>query len=71
MRLKRYFREFYNENRKMLILATVGLSFPLILRGFFDLMRSYNHGAEGFISKNIAFYDTLLFLIGDVIPISF
>ena len=71
MRLKTYFREFYYENRKMLILATVGLSFPLILRGSFDLIRFYNKGADGFIHKNIALYDTILFLIGDVIPISF
>ena len=71
MRLKTYFSEFYYENRKMLILATVGLSFPLILRGSFDLIRFYNKGAEGYISKNIALYDTILFLIGDVIPISF
>lgn len=71
MRLKKYFSEFYIENKKMLIFATVGLSFPLILRGFFDLVRDYSKGAEGFIKKNIACYDTLLFLIGDVIPISF
>jgi hypothetical protein len=71
MRLKHYFSEFYFENRKMLILATVGLSFPLMLRGCFDLTRFYNQGAEIFICRNIAVYDTILFLIGDVIPISF
>jgi hypothetical protein len=71
MRLKHYFNQFYSENRKMLILATIGLSFPLILRGSFDLIRSYTPGADGHINQNIAVYDTLLYLVGDVIPISF
>jgi hypothetical protein len=71
MRLKFYFNEFYCENRKMLILATIGLSFPLILRGSLDLIRHYAPGADDYIDQNIKVYDTLLFLIGDVIPISF
>jgi hypothetical protein len=55
----------------MLILASVGLSFPLVLRGTVDLLRGLAPGADIFISNNIALYDILLYLIGDVIPICF
>ena len=39
MRLKAYFPEFYKENSKKLIIATVGLSFPLLCRGVIDTTR--------------------------------
>lgn len=42
MRLKTFFNQFYMENRTMLVLATLGLSVPLILRGSLDLFRHYD-----------------------------
>lgn len=71
IRLKTYFNMFYKENRTMLILATLGLSIPLILRGSMDLYRHYDPKFEEVINDNIALYDTMIFSIGDVIPISF
>ena len=39
IRLKAYFPEFYQENNKKLLVATIGLSFPLICRGIIDTVR--------------------------------
>jgi len=38
-RLKKYFPVFYEENYLMLLIATLGLSVPLFLRGMFDILR--------------------------------
>lgn len=71
MRLKNYFGQFYKENRSMLIFATLGLSLPLILRGSMDLFRHYDPDFENVVSENIALYDSLIFTVGDLVPISF
>jgi hypothetical protein len=55
----------------MLILATMGLSIPLILRGTMDLYRHYDPTFEEMVSENISLYDSLIFAVGDLIPISF
>ena len=39
-RLKKYFPEFYLDNKWLLICATLGLSVPLMVRGVFDLIRA-------------------------------
>jgi hypothetical protein len=71
IRLKTYFNKFYMENRVMLTFATLGLTIPLILRGSLDLFRHYDPEFDEMISENIALYDSMIFSIGDVIPISF
>jgi hypothetical protein len=71
LRLKKYFNTFYQENKVMLIFAAIGLSVPLMIRGSLDLYRHYDPKFEDLISENITLYDSLLFLVGDVIPISF
>lgn len=38
-RLRIYFRDFYDENFKILALATLGLSTALVARGILDVMR--------------------------------
>ena len=46
IRLNNYFPEFYKENKKILIFATLGLSLPVFLRGLLNLIRdisSNNH----------------------------
>jgi hypothetical protein len=55
----------------MLILATMGLSIPLILRGTMDLYRHYDPTFEEMVSENIYLFDSLIFAVGDLIPISF
>ena len=71
MRLKKFFFPFYQDNRVMLIAATLGLSIPLILRGTIDIIHHFSETAKDLIDDNMAVYDTVLFLIGDIIPISF
>jgi hypothetical protein len=71
IRLKTYFNKFYKENRVMLTCATLGLTIPLILRGSLDLFRHYDPKFDEMIAENIALYDSMIFSIGDVIPISF
>ena len=71
IRLKKYFNKFYKENRAMLIFATLGLSIPLITRGAMDLFRHYDPKFDDMVNENIALYDSMIFSIGDVIPISF
>ena len=71
MRLSKYFNEFYNENKCSLIGATLGLSLPLLLRGFLDWLRHYNDGFSKWLVMHIMFYDTGFFLINDIIPLGF
>jgi len=37
-RINKYFPEFYLENKRLLMLATVGLTLPLALRGLFNIL---------------------------------
>ena len=43
-RLKIYFPEFYFDNKWLLICATIGLTLPLMIRGFYDLFRGISTG---------------------------
>jgi len=70
-RLWKFFPDFYYENKSMLILATIGLSVPLIIRGILDTSRYYSENFETIVNKHLAIYDTLLFVILDLVPIGF
>jgi magnesium-transporting ATPase (P-type) len=41
-KLKRFFPDFYMENRKMLLFAVIGLSTSLLIRGIFDSLRYFS-----------------------------
>jgi hypothetical protein len=71
MRLKFFFNHFYSKNRAMLVFATLGLSVSMLLRGSLDLFRHFDPDFQELIGENIALYDSIIFIIGDVIPISF
>ena len=58
------------DNKWLLIFATLGLSLPLMIRGLFDGLRSFDH-IDVHVTDNQAFYNSVLFFIGDVIPIAF
>ena len=49
MRIRVYFKEFYDENYKILWSATFFLSVPLIFRGTLDILRVTNEELEDFI----------------------
>ena len=42
LRLKRNFGDFYDKNRKILLVASYGLSISMILRGFFGIIVDWN-----------------------------
>lgn len=69
-RLRKYFPEFYLENKWLLIWATIGLSMPLMIRGVFDGLRGISH-IDKHVQEKQAFYNSLLFFLGDVVPIAF
>ena len=68
-RMKKYFKPFFDEHKFMLIIASIGLSVPLIVRGILDFYR-INENFEKARSKKQGVYDTLFYLIGDLIPLS-
>jgi len=70
-RLWKYFPNFFYENKGMLILATMGLSIPLIARGILDIMRYYSTNFNAKVKKHELIYDTLLFVILDLVPLGF
>ena len=71
MRIKKYFRGFYREHRCMLNFATIGLSLPLMIRGALDILRAFDTDIEKLIHDEPALYSSILFIVGDIIPMSF
>jgi len=70
-RLYKYFRPFYHENKCMLFLAAIGLSVPLIVRGALDTARYYSPNFNRNVEDHRALYDTMLYLLLDLVPIGF
>jgi len=70
-RLYKYFKPFYDENKCMLFLATLGLSVPLIVRGVLDTLRYKNENFDKLIAKHQAIYDTMLYFLLDLVPLGF
>ncbi len=71
-RIKTYFKDFYYENKRMLYLATMGLSIPLIVRGSLDIIRDFNKDFAYFTEQNnpVAF-NILFYFICDLLPLFF
>lgn len=70
LRLRKYFREFYDENWAILLFATLGLSLSLLLRGFLDLVRLDKRVRE-FLYEHENVFNSILFIFCDIIPICF
>lgn len=70
LRLKTYFREFYDENWKILLFATIGLSSSLLLRGVLDLTR-VDGRVRAYLVSHENVFNIILFLFCDIIPICF
>lgn len=52
IRIKKYFNDFYKENRRVLWVATVGLFAPIFLRGSIDLVRQIDDDFDKFVRRN-------------------
>jgi hypothetical protein len=55
----------------MLIIPGLGLSLPMMIRGILTFIDSLSDGYSGWSNDHILFYIPLIYLIGDVIPLSF
>jgi len=70
-RLRTYFREFYNENKWIIFMATMGLCFSCLIRGCIDLLRyQYEEVWLYFEEQEIAI-NFFLFIFGDILPLCF
>ena len=70
-RLRKDFPSFYQSNRCTIILANIGLTVPLLVRGTIDIMRGFSTDFEEHVWYHQAKYNIFLFVCGDLIPISF
>ena len=70
-RLKRYFKEFYNEHWCLLVLATIGLSFPIMCRGIFDTIRGFDKKVEKVLTLHENLFNSLNMILWNLVPIVF
>ena len=70
-RLKKYFPQFYNENRWTLIIATLGLSLPLLFRGVTDSLRGLCQPVGDWMVTHEITTNILTVFFWDIIPIAF
>lgn len=69
--IKINFPEFYLENRRTLIFATVGLTVPLYFRGISDTLRYFSEWYQDIVTKYELAYNIFDLLFFDLIPILF
>ena len=70
-RLRMFFKAFYTENKNMIIFATFGLMFSLLLRGIIDLTRYCDDKFSDHVKKYANIYNAFLLVVCDIIPIFF
>jgi hypothetical protein len=73
-KLKRYFPDFYAENKCTLLFAVIGLSFSLIIRGFIDNFRFFtrnNADIHAFVTTYVIQFNVTLFILSDLTPAVF
>ena len=73
-RLKKYFPDFYAENKNMILFATLGLMISLLIRGILDLTKYQERANKQFNMEMADFenvYNGVTLLICDIIPIMF
>lgn len=70
-RVKRYFKDFYDENKKNLIFVSIMLSSSLLFRGIFDTLRYFNSSFHNLVTNHDIIVDAILFFFCDMIPCFF
>ena len=70
-RLKFYFPAFHAENKKMILFATLGLTLSLLTRGVIDNLRFFSKTVSDHANTHENFYNSVLLILCDIIPISF
>ena len=69
--LKIHFGKFYTQNFKYLVLATMFLSLPLMVRGLLDLVRGACKPFREWANDNFMFFNMFIYLVGTVLPLAF
>jgi multisubunit Na+/H+ antiporter MnhG subunit len=69
IRLNKYFSEFYKENKKILIFATLGLSLPVLLRGSLNFIRGISESFESWIDNHQSTYNISFYFMCDLFPL--
>ena len=67
--LKSLFKEFYDNNLKVLIFAVISLSLPLITRGGLGLALGYNNSVREYAYFYRIRFDACFYIVGTVIPV--
>lgn len=68
LRLKQNHIQFYNDHKTVLWLTTFLLTVPLLVRSLFDSLNR-NQSWDKFWAGKLVVYNTLFFLIVDLVPI--
>ena len=70
--LKQSFRNFYDDNFWYCVIATVGLSIPLIFRGMLDILKGSHKRFFDFTENRESFsLHIVSFVFGDIVPLAF
>ena len=71
LRLKRNFGDFYDSNRKILLIASYGLSISMISRGVFGIIVNWNPEIRQVLNKHTGEYQAGIFIFGTLLPTIF
>lgn len=71
LRLKRNFGDFYDRNRKILLVASYGLSISMISRGVFGIIVNWNPEIRQVLRKHTGEYQAGIFIFGTLLPTIF
>lgn len=66
-RLKKYFPEFYLQNKKILMIPIFGLSLPMIFRGLFNLLCNID-AIDDWTDDHNLFFIPFMFIVAELIP---
>ena len=71
LRLRRNFGDFYDRNRRILLVASYGLSVSMILRGALGIIVDWNDEIRQFNRKHAGEFQAVLFVFGIFLPTLF
>jgi hypothetical protein len=70
-RLFTYHLDFYVEYQRRIAVSTYGLSFPLIIRGIYEVVAFISTSVRGFAYDELCYYDIVMFFVGIILVIFF
>ena len=70
-RLKRFYPQFYQNNKCLLYVASIGLTIPLAGRTVYDAISASNKEASDWLDKHEFFVNLIVWLLCDLVPLCF